>query len=228
MVDPSRASWRNLPGRVITGWPRLLIAAGISVLVLAGALLLHTSLTTGLLIAWDAGVIFFLVALAQLMATAGVADIRQRAARQDVGQFVVLALTAVATLASVAAIYAEVGRSAEAGTATTWSMALAVGTIVLSWLFVHSIFAVHYAHEYYAPTNEAPRGLAFPGDPSEPDYWDFAYFALVIGMTSQVSDVAVTSQRIRRTVTAHGIVAFWFNVALLALVVNIAADAIRP
>jgi uncharacterized membrane protein len=68
-------------------------------------------------------------------------------------------------------------------------------------------------------------GLNFPGD-EEPDYWDFVYFSFVIGMTSQVSDVAVTTKPIRQIVTAHGIVSFFFNATLLALMVNIAASAI--
>ena len=69
-------------------------------------------------------------------------------------------------------------------------------------------------------------GLAFPGDEKEPDYWDFVYFSFVIGMTSQVSDVGITSKAIRRTVAAHGIVSFFSNAALLALTVNIAASAL--
>src|SRR5262249_35749031 len=97
-------------------------------------------------------------------------------------------------------------------------------TILLSWTFVHVIFALHYAHEFYAAK---PRGggLTFPGG-DEPDYWDFLYFSLVIGMTSQVSDVAVTGRTIRRTVAAHGVVSFLFNAALIALTVNIAASAL--
>jgi len=86
------------------------------------------------------------------------------------------------------------------------------------------MFALHYAHEFYDESDG--RGLTFPGREDEPDYWDFVYFALVVGMTSQVSDVGVTSKVIRRTVAAHGVVSFFFNVALLALTVNIAASAI--
>jgi uncharacterized membrane protein len=97
-------------------------------------------------------------------------------------------------------------------------------TILLSWAFIHTMFALHYAHEFY--DEEAGGGMTFPGGDGDPDYWDFAYFAFVIGMTSQVSDVSVTSKRIRRTVAAHGIVSFLFNAALLALSVNIAAGAI--
>jgi uncharacterized membrane protein len=68
--------------------------------------------------------------------------------------------------------------------------------------------------------------MAFPGGEADPDYWDFVYFSFVVGMTSQVSDVAITSKVIRRTATVHGIVSFMFNAALLALTVNIAAGAI--
>jgi uncharacterized membrane protein len=69
--------------------------------------------------------------------------------------------------------------------------------------------------------------MAFPGPDAEPDYWDFVYFAFVIGMTSQVSDVGITSKAVRRTVAAHGVVASVFNAALLALTVNLAATAIQ-
>jgi len=97
--------------------------------------------------------------------------------------------------------------------------------VVLSWAFTHTTFALHYAHEFHE--QEATRGAAliFPGN-EEPDYWDFLYFSLVIGMTSQVSDVAIACKPIRRTVSAHGVISFFFNVALLALMVNMAASAI--
>jgi uncharacterized membrane protein len=96
----------------------------------------------------------------------------------------------------------------------------------LSWAAVHTIFALHYAHDYYRPAK--PGGLQFPsGDQHEKaDYWDFVYFSFVIGMTAQVSDVGITDKTIRRTATAHGIISFVFNTALVALMVNIAASAI--
>jgi uncharacterized membrane protein len=101
----------------------------------------------------------------------------------------------------------------------------AVATVLLSWAFVHSIFAVHYAHEFYRKGTTA-SGLEFPGGDATPDYSDFFYFSFVIGMTFQVSDVQVTNRSIRRAVLAHGIVAFLFNVALLAIIINVAAGAI--
>ena len=104
-------------------------------------------------------------------------------------------------------------------------LALLFLTTLLSWTFIHMIFAVHYAHEYYASHRGKGGGLRFPGDP-EPNYWDFQYFTFSIGTATQVSDVAVTSRTIRRTVTAHGMIAFVFNVTLIALTVSIASDAI--
>src|SRR3954471_12250995 len=103
---------------------------------------------------------------------------------------------------------------------------LATATVVLSWAFIHSIFALHYAHEFYGEGRDRQKGgMSFPDD-NEPDYWDFAYFAFTIGMCAQVSDVTVSSKSIRRTVLTHSIVSFLFNAALLALTVNIAASAI--
>jgi uncharacterized membrane protein len=129
-----------------------------------------------------------------------------------------------AALASLAAIFAQLGMSAAGAERPRSHLILAASTILLSWAFIHTMFALHYAHEFYDET--AGRGMSFPGDDPHPDYLDFVYFSFVIGMTSQVSDVGVTSKQIRRTVTAHGIVSFLFNVALVALTINVAAGAL--
>ena len=144
--------------------------------------------------------------------------------KEDEGRFAILILTVLAALASLGTIVAELGTSQGAGR-TPGQLALATVTIVLSWLLVHTIFALNYAHDYYGEHGAKKSGLKFP-DEDDPDYWDFVYFSFVIGMTCQVSDVAVASQSIRRTVNAHGVVSFFFNTALLALTVNIAASAI--
>ena len=104
------------------------------------------------------------------------------------------------------------------------SLTLAVATILLSWTFIHVIFALHYAHEYYGEGAKG-GGLSFPGD-DRPDYWDFVYFSFVIGMTFQVSDVQVTSKLLRRIVVAHGVLSFFFSVTILALAVNLAAGLV--
>jgi len=177
------------------------------------------------LVGWDIGVGLYVILAFEMMARADVHQIRRRAAAQDEGAIVILILTVAAALASILAIVGLLGTSA-AGAAPRRSveLILATITIVLSWAFIHTIFALHYAHEFY--DESGVRGMAFPGALEKPDYWDFVYFSLVIGMTSQVSDVGITTKEIRRTVAAHGVVSFFFNAALLALTVNIAASAI--
>jgi uncharacterized membrane protein len=219
---------RRPPGllRIVRARPRLFTCAAISVVgpILAG-ILTNWRLTTRLLTGWDIGIALYLALVFHMMRGSDIDRIRQRAAQQDEGQFTILVLTVAAALASLAAIFAQLGSSAAAnGGRPPVNLALASLTILLSWAFIHMIFALHYAHEFYDET--ASGGLAFPGDDREPDYWDFVYFSFVIGMTSQVSDVGVTSKQIRRTVAAHAVVSFVFNVALLALTVNLAASAI--
>jgi uncharacterized membrane protein len=189
------------------------------------SVLTNWSPTTRLLIGWDIGVALYLALVFHMMRRSTIDHIRQRAADEDEGQLIILVLTVAAALASLAAIFAQLSGSAVANTGRRpIDLVLPALTILLSWAFIHTIFALHYAHEFY--DDIASGGLAFPGDDREPDYWDFVYFSFVIGMTSQVSDVGVTSKQIRRTVAAHGVVSFVFNVALLALTINLAASAI--
>jgi uncharacterized membrane protein len=210
---------RRLPKivRIVRARPRLFLCALLAVAV-AALLPADWRVATRVLAAWDAGVAVYLAAVFVLMRS-DVGRIRRRAALQDEGRFVILMLVAGAALASLGAIVWQLG----AGRMPS-HLALATATILLSWMFVHVIFALHYAHEFYAAGGHG-AGLTFPGG-EEPDYWDFLYFSLVIGMTSQVSDVAVTGRTIRRTVAAHGVVSFLFNAALIALTVNIAASAL--
>jgi uncharacterized membrane protein len=221
---PSQVARRKLPRivRVIRARPRLFLAAVLGV-VIGLVLPSEWRATTRLLVGWDAGVGLYLAFAFQAMAKADIGRIRRRAAMLDEDRVPFLILTAGAALATIGAIVAELGDKETARAPA--HLALAVVTIVLSWAFTHTIFALHYAHEFYVENRYEDGGLAFPGK-EQPDYWDFAYFSLVIGMTSQVSDVAVTAKAIRRTVLAHGVVSFFFNVALLALTVNIAASAL--
>jgi uncharacterized membrane protein len=111
-------------------------------------------------------------------------------------------------------------------TARSLRVGLAATTLLISWLTTHLIFAIRYAHEYYTTSPGAAKidgGLVFPGDDT-PDYWDFAYFSAVLGMTFQVSDVQITSRKLRRLATVHGLIGFLFNTIIVALAVNIAAS----
>jgi uncharacterized membrane protein len=210
--------------RIVRARPRLFASIMISVVV-ALALTGIVSPVERLVIAWDIGVACYLIAAYQLIATGGEHTMRRLAALEDEGRIGVLVLTVGASLASLGAIVILLVNPA-IGLSPHHKLLLAIITILLSWAFIHTIFGLHYAHEYYGERGGKTGGLAFPGD-DKPDYWDFVYFSFVIGMTSQVSDVAIASRAIRRTVVAHGIAAFLFNAALLALTVNIAASAIH-
>jgi uncharacterized membrane protein len=98
-------------------------------------------------------------------------------------------------------------------------------TLFVSWLMTHTTFAFRYAHEYYQIDPGAAGiagGLEFPGE-KRPDYLDFMYFSLVLGMTFQVSDVQITARKFRRLAAVHGLLSFLFNTIILALTVNLAA-----
>jgi uncharacterized membrane protein len=211
------------PHRVIWKRPRLLASIVLGVLLTAT----FTRVTdwrgaTCFLAAWDIATAVYMVAVFVMMGGSTVDEIRERAAGQDEGRFGILTMTTAAAIASLAAIVAEIGPS---NPAKGWSyLVLAGATVLLSWTFIHTMFALHYAHEYYGERAESGGGLAFPGDDRMPDYWDFMYFSFVIGMTSQVSDVGITSKMIRRTAAAHGVVSFLFNVALLSLSVGVAGS----
>src|SRR5215467_8982105 len=212
--------------RIIKARPRLFIAVAIgSVIALALTTLTSWRVASSLLVGWDICVGLYLVLAFHTMTRADVSHVRRRARIQDEGQFGILILTAVAALASLVAIFALLG-SSSAGMRSPADLFLATITILLSWAFTHTIFALHYAHEYYDENDGKGGGMQFPGDEPEPDYWDFMYFSFVIGMCAQVSDVTVSCKPIRRTVFAHSVVSFIFNAALLALTVNIAASAI--
>jgi uncharacterized membrane protein len=212
--------------RIIRTRPRLFIA--ISVGLIAAAILFAATdwrAATKLLIGWDIAVGLYLVLAAILVARSNVHRLKRRAANQDEGNIAILFLVVAAAAASLGAIFAELGTAA-GQTRQPGQLILATATVVLSWAFIHSIFALHYAHEYYGEGRDRQiGGMSFPDD-NEPDYWDFAYFAFTIGMCAQTSDVTVSSKTIRRTALTHSIISFLFNAALLALTVNIAASAI--
>lgn len=217
------AQWRQLPARVASLHAKLITAAIIGIAMLA--IPMPLSMPTRLLISWDVGVAVYLIATFTMFRRADVDRLRARAKEQDEGEFAILVLAMLATFASIAAIVIELGGAKQSGNPAAAGLLAAV-TILLSWSFVHTMFSLHYAHEYYGERRDGQiGGLDFPGA-DEPDYWDFLYFSLVIGMTSQVSDVQITSKVIRRAVSIHGVLSFFFNLVVLALTVNMLSGLI--
>ncbi len=178
-------------------------------------------------VAWDIGGFLYLFFAFRLMWSCGSDRIKARAARRDDSRAVILTIILLAIAASFAAIAGLIGEAKLPSTGPTEKLilaALAVVTIMTSWGVTQVAFAIHYAHDFYRPDDgDEAGGLIFP-DCELPDYWDFLYFAVSIGATSQTSDTAIRSRALRRLVTLHAIVAFFFNTAVLALTVNIAAS----
>jgi len=173
---------------------------------------------------WGAGAAAFLaLTFARLMRARSVEAIRKRAAELDQAGGAVLPLSLLAAAASVFIIVME---AADGGKPSAGSALFSIVVIALSWLFVHVIFALHYAHEFYAPAESGKgdrKGLIFPGGDNA-DYWDFLHFALIIGVASQTADIQISSQKLRRIATLHSLVAFLFNTVILALAVNMAVS----
>lgn len=223
---------RTKVGRIITGHPRTIGAAVLSVLAYA---LLPGDLryVTRGVIAWNVGSIALLATAALLFLQTqnvdggGDAAMATNAERQNEGEWTVFSITILGAVASFAAVTFVLHDVKDmVPLQRQLHVALVTVTLLLSWLMTHTVFALRYAHEYYSRTPDVAKvdgGLEFPGSLS-PDYWDFAYFSFVLGMTFQVSDVQITSRKLRRLATAHGLLAFLFNTVIVALTVNIAAS----
>jgi uncharacterized membrane protein len=209
--------------RVGVAHKRLLISVVLGLITMAA---LPAAPITRILIGWDLGVLVYLAAAAVVMShCTSVAQMKANAAAQDEGAFAILVLTVAAGMASLVAIFAELAAVEHTDPHYGLYSTLAIGTVVLSWTFIHTIFALHYAHDFYG-SGEHKNGLRFPGE-GQPDYWDFVYFSFVVGMTFQVSDVAVMHKVVRRTVVAHGALSFFFTTAVVAMAVNLAASIIH-
>lgn len=155
---------------------------------------------------------------------------KKRAAAEDPGRILVTGVVLVSSAAGLFAAVAILGLGANGDTnARIVAYALALSAVVLGWLMIHTAFTFRYAHLYYRDADAPPgpdRGLKFPGH-EQPNDFDFAYFSLVLGMTFQVSDVQITSRRIRRLALAHALISFAYNASIFALTVNVLAGLLK-
>jgi uncharacterized membrane protein len=185
---------------------------------------------TRLLAAWNAAVSVYLTLSWGVMRSLDAHATRARVQSQDQSGYVVFLIVVAGACASLVAITWGLREIHDLrGSARALHVVLTVLALAGSWLLIHTVFAFHYARGYYRPQaggGEHLQGLRFPGD-TEPDYMDFLYYACVIGMTSQVADVAVTSRHTRRLTLVHGVASFAFNLVVLALGVNLVAGAIQ-
>lgn len=217
------AGLRRLPHPRFVAFLIVFAAVGLAGVTLAG---LRPSLA--LVAGFDAGALVFLASTARLWHDEHIPAIRARAARDDGGRTLLLALLFASLVAALVALGLAVqhhnGRTAA-------DLALVVGTLALAWFLVNVVYAFHYAHLYYDQTRQGDRaggdrgGLDFPGE-HPPVFADFCYFSFIIGMTCQVSDVQISHPVLRRAALLHGLVAFFFNLGVLALTINVLAGVL--
>ena len=204
----------------------IVVAVGIAVYSIGPTVV---SIANRLLVTWIAASLTYLVLCWVTILHADADLTRRRASTYDQATYVIFLLLTNAACASIVAIGFVMG---DVKSLDFWPkalhVALAIAALLLSWMLIQTVFAFHYARRYYAPASvrEGPAaGLSFPGV-EEPTYFDFAYYSFVVGMTSQVSDVSATTAQMRRTTLAHSILSFMFNIAVLAMSINVISGVI--
>jgi uncharacterized membrane protein len=195
--------------------PRFLMFLGVFAIGLA-ILIPAIGLGRGVMAAFDLGAITFLVAVSTLLKRGSADQMRAATRANDANRAVLLGFSGVVLLVILVSVAKELQGKND------WiAVTLAVGTLVLAWLFANTIYALHYAHLYYLDDEgKDARGIDFP-QCDDPDYWDFIYFSYTLGMTFQTSDVEITSRHVRKVVTGHCLASFVFNLGVLAFTINV-------
>ncbi|MEY2884122.1 MAG: hypothetical protein RL490_1846 [Pseudomonadota bacterium] len=200
-------------------YPHFIAFAALTLLITA-VLLPFLPPARALLIGFDSGAAVFLIALLRIFRRDRAEAMRRRAAGNEPDHHVLTGLALFIVGVVVTAVWVELARDGG-----RHGVALAALSLALAWTFANSLFAIHYAHVYYLRGPNGDRGgLEFPGADTTPDYWDFTYYAFVLGMTFQVSDVQITSGHMRRLALAHGLLAFFYNIGVVALSVSVVAS----
>ena len=207
---------------------RFLVALAVGVVV--GLVVPLDDTVPRVLAGWNAGGLVYLVLVGILMGQEEVEGIKRQGGIERESRMVVLVAVIFGSIFTMLALFAPLMAIKSAhGMDRTVGIALSVSTIFLSWLLIHTVFAFYYAHEFHSEGRSGSKGhagLKFPDDPT-PDYLDFLYFSFVVGTTAQTSDVDVCSRAMRRVVMLHGILSFFFNTAVIALAVNLAAQLVQ-
>lgn len=228
MIDPLSLEGRPLPIRILLARPRLLVSALAGVLVtifLPESAAQHA--ITRAIIGWNSGACLYLALAAHMMFWSTHERMRTRARLQDEGRHTVLTFVVVAAIVSLGAIVVQLSVAKDLHGGLRYAhIALAAATMLTSWFFTQVMFALHYAHDYYAALERGhPAGLEFPGG-NAPDYGDFLYFSCVIGTSGQTADVSFVTRAMRRIGTVHCVLAFFFNTTLIALTINLASSLV--
>ncbi|MBP2604962.1 DUF1345 domain-containing protein [Acinetobacter calcoaceticus] len=212
-------------GRSVLNRPHFFIALFMG-LITASILTWLTSWqwSTILLVSWNASVSVYLLYILQLMKNCDHSKMQQQAKKQDESKWVIMLIVLLALAMCLVAILIQLSQLPSESSAKLGHVALALLTIVSAWLFMHSVFALHYAHDFYMALsrNEENGGLDFPGT-EHPTYPDFLYFSYIIGTSAQTADVSITTKHMRLLNLFHAVLSFGFNTTILAICINVAA-----
>lgn len=205
----------------LRAWHRILLGAMTG--IAAAASYSGGSWEVRALVGWLVGTLVYLGVVVWGVGRLDAAQTRRRASSFDPGTGALYGLLVATAFVSLIGVLLVIDAARTLTGAARWGhIALALATLVATWLLIQTVFALRYARRYYSGD---AGGLAFPGG-AAPTYLDFAYFSAVIGMTSQVSDVVITAPAMRRLALVHGVVAFGFNLLVLALTLNLVASAL--
>ena len=205
---------------------KLVFSFGAATIVSAVLVPVHMETVTRIMIGWDVFSICLLIISVIIFSSMRPRQIRLLAKQEDAGRIVVFGIVVATTIGSLMGVMILLGNR-------TFLLGKGVETfiyitgVICSWFLLHTIFTYRYALLYYGDHPLDPDlhtvGLQIPNE-LWPDYLDFAYFAFVIGMTFQVSDIEISSRTIRRVALMHGILSFLFNTVIVALTINVVVD----
>ena len=204
--------------------PRLLFATFLGIITFFMVRPGHSPLTAAL-VAWDMACWVWIASMLLMMGGTTPARMRETAGEEDVGAAVVLFFVCIAAGMSVAGVIFELASAGSTKGYATWHYLLAIATVAGSWFAVGLVYTTHYAHAYYG-ADESSRPLRFPESPASPGYWDFLYFAFTISAAAATSDVEVMTTSMRRLVTVHSVLGFFFNAAIIGFSINMLAGAL--
>ncbi len=212
-------------GRSVQNRPHFFIALIFGVVV-ASLLAWLTSWkwSTILLASWNGSISLYLLHVWKLMRSADHSQMQQQAKKQDESKWVIMLIVLLAITMSLVAILVQLSQLPSGHYEKLGHVALALLTIISAWLFMHTVFALHYAHDFYMALsrNEENGGLEFPGT-EHPTYPDFLYFSYIIGTSAQTADVSITNKHMRLLNLFHAVLSFGFNTTILAICINVAA-----
>ena len=205
---------------------KLIFCMCIAILVFLLVQIEKTDVLTHAMIGWDTFSLCMIIINWITFSVTNSNQIREQSKVQDSGRTIVFFIVLIATIASFLAVLLIIVSKHQSTSSETMHLIVAIAGMIFSWFLIHTIFTLRYAHIFYGDSEEKPEihaaGLKFPGD-KNPDFFDFAYFAFVLGMTFQVSDVQITSNKIRRMAMWHGLLSFGYNTIMIALTINLIA-----